>query len=214
MKKFKHLLIAIWHKLFSQANKLPRFHRDQTRYRRVYPQFEFGPCTYGMPDVRYWDKVSMLRVGAYCSISKNVQMFLGGNHRTDWISTYPFPFFYPEESDIKDFSLSRGDINIGSDVWLCQDCTILSGITIGHGAVVANGAIVTKDVAPYSIVAGNPAKHIRWRFDDTTRQALLKSAWWNWPEEEVLSIISLLCSGDIAGFLKYAESRDSSQTIS
>ena len=213
MKNFKHLLMEIWYRLFSQFKKMPRFNRDQVRYRKIYPQFQFGSYTYGLPDVRHWDKVSMLRVGSYCSIARNVQVFLGGNHRTDWISTYPFPFFYPEKTDIKDFSLSRGDINIGSDVWLCHDCTILSGVNIGHGAVVANGAVVTKDVPPYSIVGGNPAKHIRWRFDETTRAALLNSAWWDWPDSELLKIIDLLCSDNITEFLKYVDSRNSIQNF-
>jgi tetrahydrodipicolinate N-succinyltransferase len=84
---------------------------------------------------------------------------------------------------------------------------ILSGVSIGHGAVVANSAIVTKDVAAYEIVGGNPAKHIRWRFDESTREALLASAWWDWPEEEVLSIVELLCSDDITKFLDYAKNR-------
>jgi tetrahydrodipicolinate N-succinyltransferase len=93
-------------------------------------------------------------------------------------------------------------------VWLCENCTILSGVTIGHGAVVANGAIVTKNVEPYAVVGGNPAKHIRWRFDEKTREALLKSAWWDWPQDEILKIAPLICSDNITNFLLYAESRN------
>jgi len=82
-------------------------------------------------------------------------------------------------------------------------------VTIGHGAVVANSAVVTKDVAPYEIVGGNPAKHIRWRFDEETRALLLKSAWWNWPEQEILTITDILCSDNIADFVSYLNNRHS-----
>jgi hypothetical protein len=80
----------------------------------------------------------------------------------------------------------------------------LSGITIGHGAVIGTGAIVTKDVEPYSIVAGNPAKHIRWRFTETTRLALLATAWWDWPVSEIGEAVQLLCSDRIDDFLLYS----------
>lgn len=97
---------------------------------------------------------------------------------------------------------------IGSDVWLCEDCTILSGVSIGHGAVVANNAVVSRDIPPYAVVAGNPAKIVRWRFDESTRAALLESAWWDWQQEEILQIVDKLCSDDISGFLAYARLRN------
>ncbi|MEN9472257.1 MAG: hypothetical protein RLZZ495_346, partial [Pseudomonadota bacterium] len=95
----------------------------------------------------------------------------------------------------------------GSDVWLCANCTLLSGITIGHGAVIGTGAVVTKDVEPYSVVAGNPAQPIRWRFDEATRRALLESAWWDWEEQELRGIAKLLCSPQLDEFLAYAAQR-------
>jgi chloramphenicol O-acetyltransferase type B len=191
----------------SDRKLLDKPNRSQQKFHQQYPNYKLGTNCYGVPDVKHAHTDAMLTIGSYCSIAKNVQIFLGGNHRTDWITTYRFPIFFEIAKHVQNSAITNGDIIIGSDVWLCQNTTILSGVTIGHGAVVANGAIVTKDVAPYEIVGGNPAKHIRWRFDELTRDALLTSAWWNWPEDEVLSIVDLLCSDDISKFLEYAKDR-------
>lgn len=96
---------------------------------------------------------------------------------------------------------------IGSDVWLCANCTILSGVTIGHGAVIASEAVISRDVEPYAIMVGNPARKVRWRFDEPTRKALLESCWWEWPEEEIRQIVHKLCSDNIAEFIDYTRSR-------
>lgn len=181
--------------------------RSLERFKKAYPQFEIGRNCYGVPEIKHQHPNATLKIGSYCSIAKNVQIFLGGMHRTDWVSTYPFYAFYDEASHIQNGSITNGDVVIGNDVWLCQNATILSGITIGDGAVIANGAVVTKNVEAYSIVGGNPAKHIRWRFNEETRLALLESAWWHWPEQEVLSVIDLICADNINNFLTYAKSR-------
>lgn len=207
MSKLKQYLQEIWNRL-TDKQKLPRFHRHQEKFRQLYPQFQIGTCSYGAPRVRHWDKTSTLKIGAYCSIAKNVQIFLGGYHRIDWITSYPFPDFFPEKRYIKDYYTSRGDVVIGSDVWLCENCTILSGVKIGHGAVIASGAVVSRDVAPYAVMAGNPAQQVRWRFDEETRAALLETAWWDWQHEEILQIVDKLCSENISEFLAYARSRN------
>lgn len=181
--------------------------RSLKEFRKNYPKYTIGSNCYGTPNIKFQHPNAYLHIGSYCSIAKNVQIFMGGMHRTNWVSTYPFHAFFDEGSHIQNGEITNGDVIIGSDVWLCQDATILSGVTIGHGAVVANGAIVTKDVAPYSIVGGNPAKHIRWRFDEATRNALLNIAWWDWQEEEVLSVVDLICSDNITLFLEYANNR-------
>ena len=118
-----------------------------------------------------------------------------------------------EASDVPVSGFSRGDVIVGNDVWLCSDAMVLSGVTIGSGAVVAAGAVVTRDVEPYSIVAGNPARHVRWRFEESTRKALLEIEWWSWPLEEVAGIANLLCSSDMAALVDYAKRR-SDQKIS
>lgn len=196
--------------IFRQAErrlkKIPPLFRGQARFELYYPgKYSFGVGSYGLPKVHDWDEGANLHIGAYCSIALNVQILLGGHHHSEWLTTYPFSTMVP--GDIPPCSFSRGDVLIGNDVWLCSNTIVLSGVTIGDGAIVSAGSVVTKDVAPYSIVAGNPAQHVRWRFDESTRAALVEIAWWAWPVEEVSRIAQILCSGDIDSLLKYAEKR-------
>lgn len=193
--------------LFKKDAPVPRLHRAQHKFRARYPHYEIGIGSYGMPSVHDWNEGSTLRIGAYCSIGGNVQIYLGGHHRSDWVSSFPFPAFVEEAAGIPDHGRTRGDVVIGSDVWVCSNVIILSGITIGHGAVVANGSVVTSDVAPYSMVAGNPARHVRWRFPEEVRKALLEVAWWNWPEAEIRQITPLLCSSKVTDITHYAARR-------
>ncbi len=186
--------------------------RSLQKFKLNYPNYEIGTNCYGVPLIKFQHPNAMLRIGSYCSIAKNVQIFMGGNHHTDWVSTYPFHAFFNVNPPIQNGETTKGDVNIGSDVWICENAIILSGVSISHGAVVANGAIVAKDVAPYSIVAGNPAKHIRWRFDQATRDALVKTTWWDWPQDEISSVVHLICSDHIAEFLNYANSRNNGPT--
>lgn len=210
MKKLRNWL-QHWRNKSEKPTPLQNFQRQQEKFRQKYPNYLLGEGTYGFPIVHDDNDGTTLRIGAYCSISSGVQIFLGKNHRTDWVSSYPFPAFFEEARHIPNFSVSRGDVVIGSDVWLCTDCTILSGVTIGHGAVIGAGAIVTKDVAPYSIVAGNPAQHVRWRFDEPIRLALLETAWWDWPIAEIRQVATLLCSAKIEDFLTYAGQKKSTK---
>ena len=131
----------------------------------------------------------------------------GGNHKSNWVST--FPFFRPNWSNAKNdhgFNDSKGDVEIGSDVWLAQGSTILSGVKIGHGAIVAAEAVVTKDVPPYAIVAGNPARIVRFRFDMEVINRLLNTRWWLWNDDVVNGALPIMEGEDIKAFLRYAES--------
>lgn len=132
-------------------------------------------------------------IGAYASIAVGVGAALG-NHPTDLVSTHGFYFnrdfgFVPETR--RDLFPKDGDIVIGHDVWIGRDVTILTNVTIGTGAVVAAGAVVTKDVPPYAIVGGVPARIIRYRFDEATVERLLRSKWWLWPDDKVRENLSL-----------------------
>ena len=200
---FRGLLRAI----LGRKKRTPKFFRGQEKFRERYPGYEIGVGTYGLPVVHDWHEGATLRIGSYTSIADDVHVFLGGHHRTDWVSQYPFPVFLDEAKHIHGYGGTRGDVRIGNDVWLASGCTILSGVTVGDGAVVAARSVVSRDVSPYSIVAGNPARHIRYRFDQETREALIASAWWTWPEAEVRRVVHLLCSNDPSEFLAYAEGR-------
>jgi virginiamycin A acetyltransferase len=142
-----------------------------------------------------------LRIGRFTAIATGVRFIMNGaNHRMDGLTTYPFPIFPSWRNSFDgemDFP-SRGDTVIGHDVWLGYDSLLLPGITIGDGAVVGARAVVTKNVPPYTIVAGNPARIIRQRFSDQTIQRLLALAWWNWPIDKITRAIPLLSAGNEA----------------
>lgn len=185
--------------LFSRKKK-----QTQTRDKISGPTFTIGEHTYGEPTVLQFDHSSRLTIGRFCSISDHVTIILGGNHRIDWATTYPFPAFpetWPEAAAIVGHPDSKGDIVIGNDVWIGFGATILSGISIGNGAVIGAQAVISSDVAPYAIMVGNPAQEVRKRFDDATISGLLHLAWWNWPEEKIHRNISLLCSNQIQQLL-------------
>jgi virginiamycin A acetyltransferase len=143
-----------------------------------------------------------LVIGKYCSIACGAKFLMNvGNHTLKSLSTYPFPIF-PDEWDASLPSKAswdmRGDIVVGNDVWIGFEAVILSGVTIGDGAIVGTRALVTKDVPPYTIAGGMPAKPIRKRFDDEKIAALEKLQWWDWPAEKVAANVKAIQSGDLA----------------
>ncbi len=183
-------------------------------------RFNIGDYTYGVPKVKgYAIGVNQghLKIGKYCSIATEVVIFLGGYHRDDWITTYPFMLFpkdWPGAVDIKGHPRTNGNVIIGNDVWLGHRAMIMSGVTIGDGAVVGAGSIVTKNVKPYEIVAGNPASHIRFRFSENVVKRLLQVKWWNWHPKTVAKHISLLCSSNPEHFTKEARERRHNEMVS
>lgn len=197
-------------KVRRQLRKMDKLERHAEKIRLKYPRAVVGVGTYGIPDIVDFGDNSILRVGSYTSIAEGVKILLGGEHRTDWITTYPFPAMVEQASDIQDYAPSKGDVVIGSDCWICANAVIVSGVTIGHGAIVGAGAMVVRDVAPYSVVGGNPCKFIRWRFEEDVRDLLLQAAWWDWPMEEVKSVARTLCSSDMDAFLAYIRQRQAS----
>jgi len=160
-----------------------------------------GKHTYGLDNIKvfHWGENAQLKIGAFCSVAGNCSIYLGGNHRTDWITTYPFGHVNRHiftNFDGKGHPKTNGDVIIGNDVWIGNNVTIMSGITIGDGAVLAANSHIVKNVEPYSIVGGNPAKFIKYRFSKELIEHLLKIKWWSWDDEKINSLLPLLCSND------------------
>lgn len=169
------------------------------------PQYrgcDIGRFSYGRPALHFADSGARLQVGQFCSFAEGVRIFLGGEHRTDWITTYPFAAMFEQAQGFTGHPATKGDVVIGNDVWLGHGAIVLSGVHIGDGAVVGAGAVVARDVAPYSIVSGNPARVLRSRFAAADCEALLAIAWWDWPLERITAELPLLLSGDVAGFIR------------
>jgi acetyltransferase-like isoleucine patch superfamily enzyme len=135
-----------------------------------------------------------IEIGKFCAIASNVSIFGGGEHFIRRATTYPFKFIFLQSFPIErnEDATTKGKTSIGNDVWIGQGVTVLSGVSIGDGAVIGAGAVVSKDVPPYSVVAGNPAQVIRYRFQPETIEKLLKLKWWNWDLEHILKNLDVL----------------------
>lgn len=156
-----------------------------------------GRFTYGLENlsIREWGEGAALEIGGFCSIAP-ATIVLGGNHRTDWITTFPFGHIYQDELGFEGLTghpTTNGDVVIGNDVWIGIGVNILSGIVVGDGAVLSAYSNVVKDVGPYEIVAGNPGKVLRRRFDDEVIELLLRLRWWSLPLEKIRKIGWELC---------------------
>lgn len=140
-----------------------------------------------------------LIIGKFCSIAQGATFIMnGGNHRTDWLTNYPFPIFGQGwEHAMPDTWPNKGDTVIGNDVWIGNGAVFMPGVNVGDGAIIASRSVVTKDVPPYAVVGGNPARHIRYRFDDDAVQTLLDIQWWNWPIDTISTKLQALCAGDV-----------------
>jgi len=165
-----------------------------------------GRYTYGHHGIaiKHWGEAASLTIGSFCSIADRCVVFLGGNHRTDWVTTYPFTSFseaWPTAAGIEGHPATKGEVTIGNDVWIGSDVTIMSGVTIGDGAVVAARSTVIGDVPPYAVVGGNPAQTLRRRFSDSQVEALLAIRWWEWPDERIAANAGLLCSDNVDEFV-------------
>ena len=181
---------------------------------------QIGKCTYGITDDNIvWDSVAWnykgekkqprLIVGNYCSIGNNSKFFLGGNHRYDWVTTYPFhvkylhnDIFNTINDEIDGYPLSNGDIVIGNDVWFGENVTVMSGVKIGDGSVIGTNSTVVGDVDPYSIMGGHPAKHIKYRFNEEIVEKLLDIKWWDMEDSKLNLLLPYMCNKDINFFFE------------
>jgi len=163
-----------------------------------HPQVSVGDYTYGIPRILWLTPGRKVVIGKFCSIAPGVELLLGGNHRPDYVTTYPFaalPTDWPGATG--ETPISKGDIMIGNDVWIGTSAKILSGVTIGDGAVIGAYSVVAKNVAPYTIAVGNPAREIKKRFDESTIQKLLELKWWYWDIDKIRRNVSALSSVDV-----------------
>jgi len=136
--------------------------------------------------------------GAFCSFGANIRVMVGGHHATNFITTYPFGRIHENVFGTETRTyVNRGDVLIGNDVWIGDNVTIMGGVTIGDGAVIGCNAVVTKDVEPYSIVAGNPGRFIRYRFSKEVIRQLLEIKWWDLPLNIIQEIVPYLMSPNI-----------------
>lgn len=158
----------------------------------------YGPEKFEEYNVLYnydFSKVKLI-IGKFCAIAAETRFIMTGDHKLDAISTYPFPIFtngWESAFNVYDLPV-KGDIVVGNDVWFGYDSLIMGGVTIGNGAIVAARSVVVKDVPPYAIVAGNPAKVVKMRFDDKTIERLQKIAWWDWEIEKINKHLKLICN--------------------
>lgn len=170
----------------------------------IYNDFVNDPRDFEKNNVLYHYPINndRLIIGKFCSIACSAKfIFNCANHTLKSLSTYTFPLFFEEwdlpKSEVTSAWDNKGDIVIGNDVWIGYDAVIMGGVTIGDGAIIGTRAVVTKDVEPYSIVGGVPAKEIRKRFAPEAIKRLLELQWWNWPEEKIRSAIKSIHSGNV-----------------
>lgn len=171
----------------------------------IYNDFVHDPRDFERNNVLYHYPVNgdRLKIGKFCSIACGAKfLFNSANHALGSLSTYTFPIFYEEwgldRRNVADAWDHKGDIVVGNDVWIGYEAVILSGVTIGDGAVIGARAVVTKDVPPYTIMGGVPARPIRRRFDEETVETLLRLHWWDWPKEKIARNLAAIQRGEIA----------------
>ncbi len=168
----------------------------------MYNDFVNDPRDFQKNNVIYHYPINgdRLIIGRFCSIACGARfIFTSANHSLSSLSTYPFPLFFEEwgldRTQVTRAWDNKGDIVVGNDVWIGYEAVIMSGITIGDGAIIGTRAVVTKDVPPYTIVGGVPAKPIRKRFPEETVSRLLELRWWDWPKERIARNLEAIQSG-------------------
>jgi len=170
----------------------------------IYNDFVSDPRQFERNNVLYHYSVNndKLVIGKFCSIACGARfIFTSANHTLKSLSNYPFPIFYEEwDLDIRKVTSAwdnKGDTIIGNDVWIGYEAVVMPGVHIGDGAIIGTRAVVTKDVPPYTIVGGVPAKEIRKRYDQETIKKLLEMRWWDWPFERIQKFLHYIMNGEV-----------------
>ncbi len=170
----------------------------------IYNDFHSDPVLFEKNNVLYHYPVNKDRliIGKFCSIACGTKfIFTSANHTLGSLSTYPFPIFFEEwgldKKQVASAWDNKGDTIIGNDVWIGYEAVILSGIHIGDGAIIGTRAVVTKDVPPYTVVGGIPAKEIRKRFDEETVKQLQQLRWWDWPYDKIQEFLPYIMNGEV-----------------
>ena len=165
-----------------------------------------GKYTYGITKKTHVSlRGGEVAIGSFCSFGGDLRIYTGkGSHRTEFVSTYPFGRIHEKifPNDYNNLMLDDpGNVVIGNDVWTGQNVTIMPGVIVGDGSVIANNSHVVKDVEPYSVVGGNPAKHIKFRFDEETIKKLIKIKWWDWSDDKIKDNLHYIASSNISEFV-------------
>lgn len=161
-----------------------------------------------LPRIHKWTNKYTLTIGKFCCFAEGVNIIVDGNHRPDWVSTYPLSRLLLNDFSNTGHPEGKGDMVIGNDVWIGMNVMVLPGARIDSGAVVGAGSVVTRHVLPYEVVGGVPARHIKFRFPLKQIARLLEIKWWDWPMEKIVEAIPLLEQDDIEEFIKKYASED------
>lgn len=173
----------------------------------AYAKYSVGRFSYGNPKIQDWGHGnSKFVIGKFCSIGRGVEIFLGGEHKTKWITTFPLNHAFLYDTNRKtrgryEQEHAKGDVVIGNDVWIGADTLILSGTTIGDGAIIGAMSVVRGNIKPYSINVGNPCQLKRMRYNDETIKRLMELKWWDWDDEKIKQNIPLLMSENVGELL-------------
>jgi acetyltransferase-like isoleucine patch superfamily enzyme len=192
---FKNNSDPEFNKLYKEFISLRDKLKDEHNINYPYELAEFGDFTWGNPQIMHWNQGTKLIVGKFCSIAPGTTILLGGQHHHEWLTTYSLLF--------EPCLFTKGNVVIGNDVWIGSGAKILSGVTIGDGCVVGANACVTKNMPPYSISGGAPAKIIKYRFSEEKIQELLRIKWWDWKVEDICRIKDTLFSSNIEELVEY-----------
>ncbi|MCP4138483.1 MAG: CatB-related O-acetyltransferase [bacterium] len=169
-------------------------------------KYDIGDYSYGFLKVLHDGGKASLKIGKFCSFAPGSAIGLGAEHRHDWVTTYHSFDVFMQQVAMKDYSVAKGNVVVGNDVWFGDDAFVMSGVEIGNGAVIGARSVVRRSIPPYAIVMGNPGRPIGYRFDKEIIEKLEKIAWWDWPLEKIKKAHPLLHSERVEEFIeKYLE---------